>query len=238
MAGLPENDFLADDWFGAGRIRPLTAEDYESVAAAMRRGGVASRRRHGRRHPGYRSAPSPEITDPAISTHLSVRAFNKILREAGVDPTTRTGRCVICRQRYYSDYPHDCPGPGRRAEIALARRVAIDLPVVSSAITTGVDGHDVIIDVCDVELLSVFSWHAYVTAYRVYLRTSTYIPGEGSVHFGLHQLIAGTIRGLAVHHINSQTLDNRRCNLQVLTAAEHSKVHMTLNEIRRKASKA
>lgn len=39
------------------------------------------------------------------------------------------------------------------------------------------------------------------------------------------RLYGWQIEGLDVHHINENPADNRRCNLQVLTKAEHGRLH-------------
>jgi len=43
-------------------------------------------------------------------------------------------------------------------------------------------------------------------------------------HKTLHREVVGNPTGMHVHHVNGNTLDNRRSNLQILTAEEHSKI--------------
>lgn len=44
----------------------------------------------------------------------------------------------------------------------------------------------------------------------------------------MHREVAGAPTGLFVHHMNGNTLDNRRDNLAVLTNAEHVTLHHKL----------
>ncbi len=49
------------------------------------------------------------------------------------------------------------------------------------------------------------------------------VGGRGSKHTAMHRLIAGTPLGLVCDHLNGNTLDNRRCNLENITHIENMK---------------
>jgi len=78
-----------------------------------------------------------------------------------------------------------------------------------------------IIDDEDYELVSGYKWYpskrrgnsaTYATANSKKPRTT----------ISMHTLIMGKIKGLQVDHINHDGLDNRRCNLRMVTSAQNS----------------
>lgn len=49
---------------------------------------------------------------------------------------------------------------------------------------------------------------------------------RGKTHFlRMHRIVADTRRGMVCHHINDNSLDNRRANLRNMTWFEHSKYY-------------
>lgn len=76
-------------------------------------------------------------------------------------------------------------------------------------------GKITLVDDEDVTLASQYRWHVtgngYVQAARMRNRVRT--------HWLLHRLITDAPPGTHVDHINGDTLDNRRCNLRVVTPA-------------------
>jgi hypothetical protein len=83
-----------------------------------------------------------------------------------------------------------------------------------------VAGHWAIVDKDDCEWVGSYHWRlAKVKA------TSYAYTGRGHNEAAMHRLVADAPRSKQVHHPNGNGLDNRRCNLVVVTAAEHSHIH-------------
>lgn len=75
-----------------------------------------------------------------------------------------------------------------------------------------------------VEELSAFSWYISINAGKPYARRHT----QKSRPVGetwMHRYIVNCPPGLIVHHINGNTLDNRRINLKIMTRDEHDRIH-------------
>ena len=83
-----------------------------------------------------------------------------------------------------------------------------------------------LIDDDDLHLLDKFKFFVHKT------ETGFYLLSNNKKY--LHRLIVNAPNNLEVHHINGNTLDNRRCNLQVLNHKEHtietSKANSKLSE--------
>lgn len=84
---------------------------------------------------------------------------------------------------------------------------------------------DVIIDIDDIEKISIGSWHAIYDKtlqtpnYYIAHRYNSKIKGKGVIK--LHRLIMDCPKGLEVDHINHNTLDNRKSNLRICTRFEN-----------------
>lgn len=73
-----------------------------------------------------------------------------------------------------------------------------------------------IIDTADFDLVSQFQWHTRPEDHRCYAKNGK--------HVYLHRLIIGDVpNGMVVDHINRNTLDNRKCNLRIITPSENAK---------------
>jgi hypothetical protein len=70
------------------------------------------------------------------------------------------------------------------------------------------------VDDHDYEILKQFPWFLGTCGRKSYARNT-------SAGF-MHRLIMATPRGLRTDHINENTLDNRRANLRICTAAENA----------------
>lgn len=85
-------------------------------------------------------------------------------------------------------------------------------------------GKSAIVDPADLERLKRFTWHyhrygnTYYAARLVRGKNSTY-------HVYMHRQIMHCPRGMVVHHLNGNGLDNRRSNLLVCTKNEHNFFH-------------
>jgi hypothetical protein len=82
---------------------------------------------------------------------------------------------------------------------------------------SSVEGFDAIVDDCDFQYLSQFTWHVYPR--KGYQYHVAQIGGRRSY---MHRVIAG-VPGRFVDHINGNTLDHRRSNLRSATPRENSR---------------
>jgi hypothetical protein len=72
-------------------------------------------------------------------------------------------------------------------------------------------GDFALVDDQDIEIASKYQWFAARSSHMQYVRTTN--------NLALHRLVMGvTDSKLVVDHINGNGLDNRRCNLRVVTA--------------------
>jgi hypothetical protein len=79
-------------------------------------------------------------------------------------------------------------------------------------------GEKFIVNTCDLETIKENRWH---------INNDGYITdGNGNT---LHRIIMNPPNGMDVHHINGDKLDNRRCNLLMLTRSEHTSLHRNGN---------
>lgn len=71
-----------------------------------------------------------------------------------------------------------------------------------------------IVDRKDLKLLSDRAWHVCKSSSGIYAVTNEgKRPERRKVY--MHRLIMGVTDKRQIHHINGDTLDNRRCNLEV-----------------------
>ncbi len=81
------------------------------------------------------------------------------------------------------------------------------------------------VDPSDYGWLSQLTWFAWRNKhYGFYAQSWQYLPDERRVQVHMHRLIMGLAAGdaLEVDHINHDTLDNRRCNLRIVTHATNA----------------
>ena len=86
-------------------------------------------------------------------------------------------------------------------------------------------GKFALVDASDFLKLSRFKWRLFKSAGNVYAGRKIVINGKEQV-IKMHRLIAHTPKELHCHHINHDTLDNRRQNLQNMTYFDHSNLEM------------
>jgi len=90
------------------------------------------------------------------------------------------------------------------------------------------------IDKCDAEFISKWTWQVLKdygrsrTCYAVRNRNKEDPPGTTRT-IRLHRVIINALKGVEVDHINRDGLDNRRCNLRVISRSENMQ-----NTVRRK----
>lgn len=81
-----------------------------------------------------------------------------------------------------------------------------------------------LIDTEDLKRLAKFKWKLIKSRCVSYACRRTHVKGK-NVTLRLHRIIANTPAGMECHHINHNPLDNRSCNLENLTPAEHRRIH-------------
>lgn len=74
------------------------------------------------------------------------------------------------------------------------------------------------------DYLIQFNWFAKKSFYRYYACRTTRKNGR-KVFFRMHRIIAETPADQVCHHVNGNTFDNRRLNLQNMSWFEHTKKH-------------
>ena len=67
-------------------------------------------------------------------------------------------------------------------------------------------------------------WRAVKSFSKIYACHAYRQAGKIKV-IRMHRLVAGTPPGQVCHHINGDTLDNRRINLRNMTLFDHTKMH-------------
>jgi len=77
--------------------------------------------------------------------------------------------------------------------------------------TLNIQGHSVLIDDSDAELVDTYRWHINDKGYAVW---RGFVEGK-KVTVRMHRLIMGTPDNMDTDHINRNRLDNRRVNLRI-----------------------
>ena len=85
-------------------------------------------------------------------------------------------------------------------------------------------GYEVVIDDEDFEKISSFQWHKRSVYKYIY-----FCRGQGLRKILLHRFIMNAPKDKIVDHINTNTLDNRKCNLRLCTRTENSRNRKTNN---------
>jgi len=81
---------------------------------------------------------------------------------------------------------------------------------------------EVLIDKEDLELVKQYStWHVHKASNRsYYINTNTKVNGKYN-KLGMHNLIAGTPKGMHTDHIDGNTLNNCKENLRIVTCSQN-----------------
>lgn len=85
-------------------------------------------------------------------------------------------------------------------------------------------GRFAIVDAQDFDRINRYKWRLKQSAYRSYAIRNTKRNGI-EVTLYMHREVVRCAPGFEVHHINGDTLDNRRQNLLIVTRAEHDSLH-------------
>ena len=82
-------------------------------------------------------------------------------------------------------------------------------------------GRDVLFDEEDLALLQGRNWTLRSSGNHLYVQRTIYADGKYIGYESLHRLISKCQPGQVVDHINGDSLDNRRSNLRVCSAAQN-----------------
>lgn len=93
-----------------------------------------------------------------------------------------------------------------------------------------IDGNIVKIDEIDMHLLEGRTWRVYYYDQKKYLKWVCRIDNVQLI-ISFHRMALGVKDGEIVDHINGDSLDNRRCNLRLVTASQNAR-----NMIKHKAT--
>lgn len=94
------------------------------------------------------------------------------------------------------------------------KEIAVKLPYHAKGLE--LDGvHIALVDDDSFDILSAYVWSPYKGGNTIYAKSGNVI---------MHRLVMGNPKGLHIHHINGNGLDNRKENLVILTSSEHSRV--------------
>lgn len=87
------------------------------------------------------------------------------------------------------------------------------------------NGLSSIIDGDDLNRVTKYSWRASKTTYNTW-RAEARI---NKTLVRLHRFIMNAPKGLDVHHINHNTLDNRKCNLEICSRSKNLRQRQAIN---------
>lgn len=83
-------------------------------------------------------------------------------------------------------------------------------------------GHCVLVDLGDYEWLSQWNWCLAECRGTRYAKRGVFDPETGTMRaVMMHRLILDAPAGMEIDHINGDGLDNRRCNLRVVTRQQN-----------------
>jgi len=93
-------------------------------------------------------------------------------------------------------------------------------------------GKIAIVDAERYDALMKFSWRAVRAKHNWYAKANSKDPKKPWT-ISMHRFIARTPSGMVTHHINGNSLDNRKINLENQSKLQHTQYHAN-NSIRRK----
>lgn len=86
------------------------------------------------------------------------------------------------------------------------------------------NGRWALVDADDYAEIAKYRWTWKQSHSLVYAVRKIHVNGR-EVLIRMHRLITKAPKGMHVHHSNGNTLDNRKCNLAILTEEQHKKIH-------------
>lgn len=89
-------------------------------------------------------------------------------------------------------------------------------------------GKFAIVDRVDLPVLLKFKWRAVKANRNWYVKATIYKSGE-KIDICMHRFLARTKFPMVTHHINHNSLDNRRANLENMTQKDHTAYHQMNN---------
>jgi hypothetical protein len=69
-------------------------------------------------------------------------------------------------------------------------------------------------------------WFILHQSHTDYAQRAPYVPERRrTVNELMHRVVTGAPKGMVVHHVSGDGLDNRRSNLRVVTTTQHRRIH-------------
>jgi len=97
-------------------------------------------------------------------------------------------------------------------------------PGASVGIISLGSGYWAMVDAADYPLITKWRWTWKRSHSLVYAVRKFHVNGRERM-VRMHRQIMGFPAEKHIHHSNTNTLDNRRCNLAILTPDQHRKIH-------------
>lgn len=85
-------------------------------------------------------------------------------------------------------------------------------------------GHECLVDAEDLAYLSQFHWRAIKSAHCYYAIRRKTVGGK-TTYIKMHRELSWCPKGLDCHHVNGNSLDNRKHNLRRMLPEDHMQLH-------------
>lgn len=101
---------------------------------------------------------------------------------------------------------------------------SLNTPSIPNCLIPLGKGKYAIVDPADFAALNQYTWRVRKSHSTLYAIRKCTIDGKRKLIF-MHRQIMSAPPDMQVHHLNHNPLDNRRCNLILLTPSEHRRLH-------------
>ena len=111
------------------------------------------------------------------------------------------------------------------ATVTLMLQVKLETPTAENSIRVALtQGKFAIVDINVDPVIWEYKWRAIKWNFRWYAYSTKMLDGT-IARVAMHRLIAHTPPGQVCHHLNKNSLDNRKANLLNMTNREHAELH-------------